>query len=318
VPLGLLLALFAMAVAAGGLALALTALRRRNRLIRRVESLVVSRRPSYLEEEDSRSLRMRGSPGQRAILAARLINMPLDLAHAHIVPPGWVFATAILAGIGVAWFGHWLAGWYVSTFEGMVAAFVVLRLIFGWELSRFRTKLLRQLPDAVHLVISATRAGLPISEAFHAIVQEMPSPTSDEFVRVLHEMALNRRPEDALLTLHRRTGVTEYAIFAVTIGVHARSGGQLAGTIQNLADTVRDRLAIAARARALAGEAKISAVIMGALPIAAALLLSITRPGHLDPLFYDPRGVRMFVFGVTALVLGLITMRQLIRGATRD
>jgi tight adherence protein B len=135
---------------------------------------------------------------------------------------------------------------------------------------------------------------------------------------VNNEMALGVAAEDALLTMHQRTGVTEYAIFAVTIGVQARSGGRLAETIQNLAETVRERLAIAARARALAGEAKISAVIMGILPILAGIMLSFVQPGHLDPLFNDPRGVRMFMVGVITLFLGAVTMRQLIRGATTD
>ena len=121
--------------------------------------------------------------------------------------------------------------------------------------------------------------------------------------------------DQALLNMHRRTGVTEYAIFAVTIGVQSRSGGRLAETIQNLADTVRERLAIAARARALAGEAKISAIIMAALPVLAGGLLSFVQPGHLTPLFTDPRGIRMFVVGVATLFLGVVTMRQIVQGS---
>ena len=37
-----------------------------------------------------------------------------------------------------------------------------------------------------------------------------------------------------------------------------------------------------------------------------------------DPLFHDPRGVQMFMFGVITLFLGAVTMRALIRGATTD
>jgi tight adherence protein B len=146
----------------------------------------------------------------------------------------------------------------------------------------------------------------------------MPSPTRDEFVRVDREMAMGSSPDEALLSLHKRTGVTEYAIFAVTIGVQARSGGRLAETIQNLAETVRERLAIGARAKALAGEAKISALIMAVLPLLAGGIMSITQPKQLLILFTDPRGIRMFVIAITTLILGVLTMQMLIRGATRD
>ena len=43
-------------------------------------------------------------------------------------------------------------------------------------------------------------------------------------------------------------------MFAVTLAVQMKSGGSLAETLQTLGDTVRQRVALAARAKALAGE----------------------------------------------------------------
>jgi hypothetical protein len=143
-----------------------------------------------------------------------------------------------------------------------------------------------------------------VSEAFRAIAQEMPSPTCDEFVRVEREMALGGTADEALLELHQRTGVSEYAIFAVTIGVQSRSGGRLAETVQNLADTVRERLMIAAKARAMAGEAKMSAIIMTILPILVGGLMAIINPKQMAPLVDDPRGVRLLVIAIGTLVGG--------------
>ena len=131
-------------------------------------------------------------------------------------------------------------------------------------------------------------------------------------------MALGVPPEDALFALHRRTAVSEYAIFAVTIGVQIKSGGRLAETIQTLAETVRQRLAMAARAHALASEARTSAIILAALPFVAGALLSAIHPGYLDPLFHDPRGIRMLIIAVAGVVLGIWAMRQMIVRATRE
>jgi tight adherence protein B len=314
-----LLALLLLLITAIGLAFAYVMNRRRQRLLRRIEAAVPPRPlTAPLLPMHDQGLRMRRVQAGEAGLLARIINLPVDLPLANVISPVWVFLVAFVAGAGTVWVGHLLTGWYISSMEGVATAFLVLRWTFGWELGRYRARLIRQLPDAVQLVISATRAGLPVAEAFQAIASEMPSPTRDEFVRVSNEVALGIPAEDALLSMHRRTGVTEYAIFAVTIGVQQRSGGRLAETIQNLADMVRERQAIAARARALAGEAKGSAIIMALLPVAAGIMLSLIQPGHLAPLFHDPRGIRMFVFGVTTLFLGIVTMRQLIRGATRD
>jgi tight adherence protein B len=167
-------------------------------------------------------------------------------------------------------------------------------------------------------VVSATRAGLPIREAFRGIADEMPAPTSLEFSRIVNEMALGVPPEDALLTLHRRTRVSEYAIFAVTIGVQIKSGGRLAETIQTLAETVRQRLAMAARAHALASEARTSAVILASLPFVGGAMLSTINPGYLNPLFHDPRGIHMLIFASIGVVFGIWAMRQMIVRATRE
>ncbi len=316
--IGWLLPLLILVIVTMASVLTITVTRRRQALLRRLEEIIPSAVPVGSAAEETRSIRVERPQGSHLNRIALVLRVPQDLPLAHVVAPGWVFAATTVGALGAIWVLHFVTSWLLSGLGGIVIWVMLTRWLFGWELARYRAKLLGQLPDTVQLVVSATRAGLPIFEAFRAIADEMPSPTRDEFIRVNNEMALGVAAEDALLSMHQRTGVTEYAIFAVTIGVQARSGGRLAETIQNLAETVRERLAIAARARALAGEAKISAIIMGVLPIIAGAMLSFVQPGHLDPLFNDPRGVRMFMVGVITLFLGAVTMRQLIRGATTD
>ena len=315
--IGMLLPMLLMIAAAVGWALAVPAARRRGALERRIDTMV-SGRPLSVAVTPVSSIRVRRSDSPRLEKAARLLKMPVDLPLANVFPSALVFGVGTALAIGSAWLNHILASWPLSVIGGLVVWVLLVRGAFAWELGRYQSQLVRQLPDTIQLVVSAARAGLPVTEAFRAIAEEMASPTRDEFIRVEREMALGGTPAEALLALHERTGVAEYAIFAVTIGVQARSGGRLAETIQNLAETVRDRLAIAARAQALAGEAKISAFIMCILPVIAGVGLSVLDPKHMGILFHDPRGIRIFVFGIITLLLGIATMRPLIRGATRD
>ena len=232
--------------------------------------------------------------------------------------PFWIFGFGIVCSGLFFWLSQFLMPGPASVGVGLLAGLLLVRGVFGWEIGRYEAKLVSQLPDTVQLVVSATRAGLPVSEAFRAVADEMPSPTREEFIRVVNEIALGSSPDAALLSLHHRTGVTEYAIFAVTIGVQARSGGRLAETIQNLAEIVRERLTIAARARALSGEAKASAVILGILPIVSGGISAITQPDQIAILFTDPRGTRLLAIGIITLLVGALTMRQLIIGATKE
>ena len=139
-----------------------------------------------------------------------------------------------------------------------------------------------------------------------------------QFNQVLNEIALGRSASDALLGLFQRTGVTEYAIFAVTLAVQTKSGGHLAETIQTLAETVRERITLAARAKALAGEGTVSATILSILPVVTGIALTVIRPDYLQPLFTDPRGRRLFFMGVASLLAGIWTMRRMIAGTVKE
>ena len=316
---GLLFPLLLLAIACLGMAIVAMLSGGRDRLAERVEANAL--RPSTPSSPLPRlgsNVRVRPPPASSWRFLHWAFRMPVDLPLAHVVSPLTILATATALAVAVAWGSHLIVSWWVSVLDAVVTWILIVRAMFGWELDRYRNQLLRQLPDTIHLVVSATRAGLPVSEAFKTVTEEMARPTSVEFARVVDEMAVGVSADDALLSLHRRTGVTEYAIFAVTIGVQARSGGRLAETISNLAETVRDRIAIAGKARAVSAEARTSAAIMTILPILTVIMLSVVRPGYLSPLLNDPTGRTMSYVGVVTLALGMITMRQLIKNAVKD
>jgi tight adherence protein B len=219
-------------------------------------------------------------------------------------------ASGLLASISLSPVAYFLIGGGVGVFA--------IRGLFGWQRDRYGNTLIKQLPDALQFVVSAVRAGFPVLEAFRSLTREAPEPTRGQFVQVINEVALGRSVPDALLNMYYRTGVTEHAIFAVTLAVQTKSGGHLAETIATLADTVRERSTIAARAKALSGEATVSATVLSILPVVTGVALSLIRPGYLDPLFHDPRGKRLFLMGVGALLSGIWTMRRMIAGTVKQ
>ncbi len=266
-----------------------------------------------------RSIRVMKS-GSKVVddLGYRLLRMPIDLPLANVVPPWLVFVVAIVAGMAITLLARIFVPLPVATAIGVGVGYALARTIFGGELRSYQDKLTRQLPDSIELVVSATRAGLPVAEAFRAIGREMPDPTREEFRRVGNEMTLGLAADEALMNVHRRTRVTEYAIFAVTVAVQSRSGGRIAEPIQNLAEIIRQRQTIDMRAEALSAEARLSARIMSTLPFVGGALMSYMHPGYLTPLFTDPRGKQMFVIGVSTLLVGMFLMRRLVKSVAKE
>jgi tight adherence protein B len=258
------------------------------------------------------------SHGALLLRVFRFLRFNPDIPQEQII--AWpVVALVGLAAAGLAaWAGNGLIGWLPVLLAAPMAGLLTCRTIFGWQHARYCDAVFQQIPDALGLIIRSIRAGLPLAEALRAISRDMASPTREEFARVVGDMAIGRPVEAALFRLHERTGLTEYAFLAVTLGLQAQTGGGLAETLDNLADMVRKRVAMAKRASALAGEAKAQAGLLVALPFIAAAAMAAIQPFYIRAFTENPTGQRMAIIGLGMMLLGLLMIRWLIRRASRD
>ncbi|HBK08966.1 MAG TPA: pilus assembly protein TadB [Acetobacteraceae bacterium] len=296
--------------------------------------LVADRRERRLRQQlaliSSLSRQDAGAPAVRSIrreklrfaqikeLGRKLFSYNPDFVDAYTLPIPIVIAGGALAGLLAGALASVTLTTPISTVIGCLAAGLVVRGLFGWQQSRYANLILKQIPDTLQFIVGAVRAGFPVIEAFRGISREVQEPTRAQFVRLVNEISLGRSVHEALMEIYFRTHVAEYAIFAVTLAVQNKTGGHLAETISTLAETVRERITIAARAKALAGEATVSATILSVLPVITGIALTVIRPDYLDPLFHDPRGKRMFLLSLTFLVCGIWTMRRMIAGAVKE
>ncbi len=190
---------------------------------------------------------------------------------------------------------------------------VLFRTLHG----RYANKLYRQFPDVLSMIVRSVRAGIPLHEALRAVARESLEPSARQFTRVVDQMSIGIRLEDALRDTAVRTGVAEYAFFTVALTLQAQTGGSLAETLENLADVIRKRVALRLRAVALASEARTSAYVLAALPVVTGLVLSVINYDYLRPLFETRSGNRVLLSAVFMLCLGGGTMRLLIKKSLR-
>ena len=284
--------------------------------LRKRVTKVAGNEPPTPEREDLLGIRLAPYSKNRLVtLAMRLLRFPVDLPQAHVIPPWTAYTVAVAAGVAAYLIARLYFSPLMGAAEGLAASILILRGIFDSQTRRYVGRLTKQLPDAIGLISSAVVAGLPAAEGLRLVARESAQPTRDEFDRVVQEISIGASPDLALIKLHERTGMVEYGILAVTLGIQARSGGRLVETVQILAETIRQRLAIAARGNALAAEAKLSAYIMAVMPIVGGILMSVIKPGYLYPLFFDPRGHTMLIIAIGLLLAGVFIMRRMIRGA---
>jgi len=107
--------------------------------------------------------------------------------------------------------------------------------------------------------------------------------------------------------------MSEYRFFATAITLQMQTGGALSETLENLADVIRKRVALKARAFALASEARTSAMVLAGSPFVSGTALWVLNPSHIGMLFEPGLGRTIFSGAVLSLSCGLLTMRSLIR-----
>jgi tight adherence protein B len=257
----------------------------------------------------------RSETGSRWQLLHRLMNYQAEIPYAW--HPVYVLLAGVIAAAAVFYANRLLEFSDLTvSIAAAIVAILVVRGLFGWQQRLLANELFRQLPDTIQLVTSTVRSGLPVNEAFRTISREMPQPTAGQFAIVCSELSLGSAPEEAVEGVYRRTQVPEYAMFAVTLAVQMKSGGSLAETLQTLGETVSQRVALAARAKALAAEVIFSSRALTAAPVVVGGILYWINPQSVDLLLYDSTGNKMLAYAVASVIAGYFVIRWMIKRET--
>jgi tight adherence protein B len=233
---------------------------------------------------------------------------PLHLAVAGLLAPVIVIAFAKL----VMGFNPGLI-----TLFGLIAASVAPILVLRLAQSRYRTRFLDVFPDALDLIRRGIRAGLPVNEALVVAGREIPDPVGSELRRAVEQVQVGVTMQDALQAAADRVRVADFRFLVVALVLQQKTGGSLAETLANLSAVIRARKAVRLKARATSAEAKMSAMVLAALPFVVAGAMYALNRSLMQPLFDDPRGRFMIGLAFLSLLTGLAVMYVLVRRAVR-
>jgi len=175
-----------------------------------------------------------------------------------------------------------------------------------------RTKaFLEEFPNALDIIVRAVKSGLPLNDAVRMIASESQEPVRTEFRRLVEGQQLGLSMAEAAMRMSETMPSAEANFFGIVIQIQAQAGGNLSEALGNLSRVLRDRKKMKAKVQALSMEAKASAAIIGSLPIIVAILVYITSPGYITPLFTTSVG--HLILGVSAIwmCMGIFVMRQM-------
>jgi tight adherence protein B len=243
------------------------------------------------------------------ILRKRLRNTgrPIEIAHyllICLILVGAVSAAMVLS-VGLSPL--------LSLAIGVIAGIGLPHLAIGMMVSKRKETFIGQFPDAIDLIVRGLKSGLPVTESIKTVASEIPDPVGVEFKQIIDQLSLGKTLEEAMWMATERIDIPEFRFFVVSLSVQRETGGNLAETLENLADILRKRRQTKLKVRALSSEARASALIIGVLPFVMFALIWMVNSEYLMPLFDDTRGNIMLGFGLIWLTLGFGVMAKMVR-----
>jgi len=190
--------------------------------------------------------------------------------------------------------------------------FGVPRFILNFAIERRQKKFTAHFADAMDIIVRGVRTGLPLGDCLKIIAHESPDPLGSEFRRVVEGEGLGIPIEVCLEQMYERMPISEVNFFSTVLNIQKTTGGNLGESLANLSNVLRGRKLLREKIKALSAEAKMSAIIIGSLPIVVMILVTLAAPDYMTELYTTPTGHRNLMVGAGMMAMGTFMMRKMI------
>ena len=200
--------------------------------------------------------------------------------------------------------------------------FAMLGLVLGGVLpysyaSYRRTKRFQRFeelfPDAIDTLARAVRAGHAFTTALELIAHEIAEPVAGEFRMLFEEQKFGLPVRDALMNLTERMPLVDVKFFVTAVMLQRETGGNLAEILDNLSYVIRERFKIMRQVRVYTAQGRLTMMLLMGLPPLIVVIMLMTSPIFIRPLFADPIGHTLIVSGIVLQTLGYFVIRNIIR-----
>lgn len=193
-------------------------------------------------------------------------------------------------------------------------AFVGVGLwLYRQAMGKYLQQLKLDLPQSIDAITRAARAGVPVSNAFSMVAQNLSGPLAREFEQIDHWLRLGVPLRQVMQASANRVPLNEYRFFAVILIINMEAGGRLGETLDRLSATLRERQELFLKIQAKTSEARASAKIVAALVPCALGYMYFNSPKDFRFLLNDPTGNSVLFYAFGSVALGLLITQLMVR-----
>ena len=268
--------------------------------------------------------------GLRKTATEKVLNR-LAAGQPQLAPekPAWVGLERMFlrAGLGrpTERFGLWLSLWALAMALGFLLAgwiglllmiFIpplALRLYIAVLYQRRIKRMIEQLPQLLDHTVRSLKSGRTLSDAVMGGIEASEDPLKKAMGRVQRNVQLGVDLPDAVSDFAELYEQDELRMFALGLKVNHRYGGNASELLENLIKLIRERDQGARQLRALTGETRMTAWVLGSLPLLLVSYFMLTNPGYMLGMWNDEGGRQMLIIAVCLQVTGCLALWRMLR-----
>jgi tight adherence protein B len=288
--------------------------------VSRVKGVVEHRRLTPLEQATSRrksvadtlqEIEDRQRAAEKVSLRLRLLRAGLDIT------PRVFWLASIACGFTLAVVAYFLlpdsvTRPFLSAVVGVIGVLGLPRWVVNKLTARRQNKFLLEMPNALDVVVRGMKSGLPLNECLGIVARESAEPLAGEFREVIEQQRVGVPLGEALEKLTARMPVPEVKFLGIVIAIQQQAGGNLSEAMNNLSGVLRDRVRLQMKVKALSAEAKASAIVLASLPPFVMVMLTVSSPDYISPLYETRTGNFALLGCLTWMLMGVLVMRKMI------
>jgi tight adherence protein B len=216
--------------------------------------------------------------------------------------------TALVVAATVFYFGSPLLGW-----AGLVLGFFLPYMYASYRRTKRFENFETLFPEAIDTLARAVRAGHAFTTAIEMIANEVAEPVAGEFRKLYEEQKFGLPVRDALMNLAERVPLVDVKFFVTAVMLQRETGGNLAEILDNLSYVIRERFKIQRQVRVFTAQGRLTMLLLMGMPPLIVVVMMLTNPTFIRPLFRDPIGHALVVIGITLQTIGYFVIRKIIR-----
>lgn len=170
-----------------------------------------------------------------------------------------------------------------------------------------------QLPETLTTMSNALRAGFSINQAFRNVVELGEKPIAEEFEILERQLAIGMTLEDALESMSQRVGSDDFSLVTTAIVIARKTGGNVTEIFDNIGKTIRDRMKVERKVRALTAQGRLQGVIVTLMPLVLGIGMTVIKPKLMIPFLCSSAGVLSIMLMIVLMIVGWILIRKIIK-----